>query len=526
MRSFRSFLAAWRPPRETAVAEAGSVSASRISAAVLAAARPEASDLPRLLEALAASAPPLRLVISAVQAAGLHASAAFPRLLRPEYLAASAGDRHSAPQGCEAPTTEDSANCGKRLVSVREAISFAGGKSEVSQANRAVDALYTRRDFKIKGATQPLRSEEKTAAARRFARATIAISIHEVSAMWSREDAGRLMTPLSGEAMSSKERFLGDIAGADAKAATGISGLGGSFGPSSSATHFLTPSGPPVLTTHFGQPVPESILSGALWPADADFYAGDVYAGVGEDYSGDAGGDDGQNSSQQVAALCSGLAPGVIDLPVGRFERIIKPTSEQRAALGELKQAAAKASRVLETACPKQTPQMPVARLDAMEQRLAAMQQAVAIIRGPLERLYDLLNDEQKRRLEQAAGERNGRGAPSLDIAQLCSAQSGLTTVPTDEIARAISLSDEQQFDLNKLRDASEQAAQGLRASCPAGAPRSIRERLDAAQKRIAALVQAIEIVRPATSRFYTSLSEQQQAALKDKGRESRTARR
>ncbi len=66
MRSFRSFLAAWRPLRETVVAEAGSVSASRVSAAVLAAARPGASDLPRLLEALAASAPRLRLVISAV----------------------------------------------------------------------------------------------------------------------------------------------------------------------------------------------------------------------------------------------------------------------------------------------------------------------------------------------------------------------------------------------------------------------------------------------------------------------------
>jgi hypothetical protein len=269
---------------------------------------------------------------------------------------------------------------------------------------------------------------------------------------------------------------------------------------------------------------PESILSGALWPAGEGFYAGDVY--VGEVYSGYAGGGEGKASSRQVTALCSGLAPGVVDLPIGRFEQIIKPTPKQRAALGELKQAAAKASRVLETACPKQTRQTPVARLDAMQQRFAAMQQAVAIIRGPLERLYDLLSDAQKRRLEQAAGERNGRGAASLDIAQLCSALSGFATVPSDEIARAISLNDEQQFDLNKLKEASVQAAQGLRASCPAGAPRSISERLDAAQKRIAALTQSIEVIRPATSKFYASLSEQQQAALKVKGRESRTARR
>ncbi len=431
-----------------------------------------------------------------------------------------------APQGCEAPAPEDLADCGKRLVSEREATSFAGGKSEGSQTTRAADDLYRRRDFKIKG-------RRATAALRRESRRDELLrqrDHREFNPRSQRDEAMGRRGPVNDAAFRRGNGFERNAFGGhrwrEREGRHRYIWVGGVFWPFLFGDTFSYALWPASSYDTFWTSGPESILWGALWPAGEDIYVGDVYAGGREVYSGYAGSDEAQASSQQVAALCSGLAPGVVDLPVGRFERIIKPTSEQRAALGELKQAAAKASRVLETACPKQTPQTPVARLDAMEQRLAAMQQAVAIIRGPLERLYDLLSDAQKRRLEQAADERNGRGAPSLDVAQLCSAQSGFTTVPTDEIGRAISLSDEQQFDLNKLRDASEQAAQGLRASCPAGGPRSIRERLDAAQKRIAALVQAIEIIRPATSRFYASLSEQQQAALKVKGRESKTARR
>ncbi len=277
-----------------------------------------------------------------------------------------------------------------------------------------------------------------------------------------------------------------------------------------------------------------AILWGSLWPYEDD--GEDIYAGAaeGEPYQG---GDPvvpsigGQFTvpagSEGTAALCSGFAPGVIALPVAQLEQIIQPTSEQRTALDELKAAFAKAARVLQAACPAQTPPTPVARLDAMEQRLEAMLQSVTIVRGPLERLYSLLNEAQIERLENAAAEPDQKQrSPSLNLAELCSGESGLTSVPSDEIARAITLSEQQQAGLDKLKQASARAAEELQTSCPKEVTRSIEGRLHDAHRRIASLIQAIEIIRPAMGSFYASLSDQQKAALNPRGQASRSARR
>ena len=89
-----------------------------------------------------------------------------------------------------------------------------------------------------------------------------------------------------------------------------------------------------------------------------------------------------------------------------------------------------------------------------------------------------------------------------------------------------IKLSDEQQFDLDKLKQASAKAADELRASCPAEVPTKVDARLQDAYRRIASLIQAIEIIRPAMASFYASLSDQQKAAFNTQDRASRSARR
>ncbi len=267
---------------------------------------------------------------------------------------------------------------------------------------------------------------------------------------------------------------------------------------------------------------PGAILWGAFWPYAGygeDVYAANAYA-TGELGAGPGG-------SEQMAAMCGGLAPGVTGLPLQRLEQIIKPTPEQQAALDELRAAAVKASQILQTACPEQMPVTPVARLDAMEQRLEAMQQAVTIIRGPLERLYALLTDAQIQRLENASA-KPGRSqrSPSMDIAQLCSSQSGVTNVPADAIAQTIKLTEEQQYLLDRLKQASDKAAGVLQQSCPQDVARTLTARLDEAKRRIAALIQAIETVRPAVGSFYASLSDQQKSALSSQMQSSRSARR
>ncbi len=298
--------------------------------------------------------------------------------------------------------------------------------------------------------------------------------------------------------------------------------VGGIFWPYLFGDYFSYAFWPDDYDSPFWAYGPDAILWGALWPYngyESDFYGGDDYADTG---AANAGG------SEQLAALCSGFAPGVTDLPLQRLEQIVEPTPGQRAALDDLKAAAAKASRILQTACPEQVPLTPVARLDAMEQRLEAMQQAVTIIRGPLERLYELLSGEQIGRLENAAANpaADKERSPAMNIAELCSGETGLTNVPADEIARAISLTGEQQFNLDKLKKASEKAANDLRASCPAIVPRPLNARLDIAKRRITALIQAIETIRPALGTFYATLSDQQRLALSSQAGDDRSARR
>jgi hypothetical protein len=288
---------------------------------------------------------------------------------------------------------------------------------------------------------------------------------------------------------------------------------------------------PEVYSEPFWAYGPSSILWGALWPDGG--YGEEGYAGEGGAYPGEnqpvpsVGSRFAGQGKEPVADVCSGFAPGVVDLPVARLEEIIQPTPGQREALDELKTAFAKAARVLQASCSDQTPLTPVARLDGMEQRLEAMQQAITIIRGPLERLYSLLSEEQITRLENAAAKpKNEQGSPPINLTELCSGESGLTDVPADEIARVIRLSDGQRLDLDKLKEASARAANELRASCPKGVPPTIAARLQDAHQRIASLIQAIETIRPAMGSFYASLSDQQKAALNAQGRASVTARR
>ena len=126
------------------------------------------------------------------------------------------------------------------------------------------------------------------------------------------------------------------------------------------------------------------------------------------------------------------------------------------------------------------------------------MQQAITIIRGPLERLYSLLSEEQITRLENAAAKpENEPGSPPINLTELSSGESGLTNVPDDEIARVIRLNDEQRLGFDKLKEASSRAANELRASCPKEVPPAIEARLQDAQRRIASLIQAIETIRP-----------------------------
>ncbi|MGO9983611.1 MAG: Spy/CpxP family protein refolding chaperone [Rhodomicrobium sp.] len=290
---------------------------------------------------------------------------------------------------------------------------------------------------------------------------------------------------------------------------------------------------------------PDALLWSAFWP-DYDYpyydygYYNAAYPGGGTAYAGDiysryrhaavspSAGAAAQRvaklSPQETAAACAGFAPGVDSLPFQRIEAIVQPAPDQQQAFEDLKSAMVKASEDLVSACPAQTPSTPEGRLDAMEQRLQAMQQSEAIVRGPLVRLYDQLSPQQRQRLDAAMGTGRRTGERNVDLARLCSSQAGFINVPENDIANAIKLDDTQREALDKLKQASAQAAAGLRSSCPENVPDTLDARLDAADRRIAALIKAIDIVKPEVRTFFASLTSAQKTALNSQAPQTRTA--
>ncbi len=98
-----------------------------------------------------------------------------------------------------------------------------------------------------------------------------------------------------------------------------------------------------------------------------------------------------------IAALCGQQSADVTDVPIQRIDQVVQPNGpQQQDALNALKQAARDAAKDLQTSCPKEVPQTPVARLDTVKTRLAAMVDAIKTLRPKLQDFYNALSDEQK----------------------------------------------------------------------------------------------------------------------------------
>src|SRR6516225_9153005 len=178
----------------------------------------------------------------------------------------------------------------------------------------------------------------------------------------------------------------------------------------------------------------------------------------------------------EVTQSCGGFAPGVTSFPIDRIRQAILPTGEQVTFLDDLATASSKASAVLNASCPNQPPLTPLARLDAVERRLEATISAIEVVRPALATLYDSLSDEQRQRLDAIGAEDIGHGrgtaanGPSgaANLASLCSDQAAnFTRLPVKRIEEIVKPTGPQQSALEKLKQTSENAADGLRASCP-----------------------------------------------------------
>ena len=215
---------------------------------------------------------------------------------------------------------------------------------------------------------------------------------------------------------------------------------------------------------------------------------------------------------------CEDDSLDVAGIPVEEIRQLAQPTDQQRAALDELGNASIQAAQIVKTACPTDLPPpTPVGRLDAVQQRVQAMLNAVKVEQPALAKLYDMLGDEQKARLNALTQKQAPTNGGSSTVAG-CSNRA-LPDWPAAQILRDVHPTAMQRTLLEALQGASAKARSILDASCANEMPVTPPARLSAIQQRLQAVLIAIGTVRGPLHDFYRSLSEQQKARFNRIGR-------
>jgi LTXXQ motif family protein len=111
-------------------------------------------------------------------------------------------------------------------------------------------------------------------------------------------------------------------------------------------------------------------------------------------------------------------------------------------------------------------------------------------------------------------GRAAGISQPSAALpggSQICSGQTqGLTDFPIERIAQQVNPDPRQRSLLDDLKAATAKAVNILQAACPNDLPSTPTGRLAAMRSRVEAMLEAVQVVRPALDAFYTSLSDEQ----------------
>lgn len=116
-----------------------------------------------------------------------------------------------------------------------------------------------------------------------------------------------------------------------------------------------------------------------------------------------------------------------------------------------------------------------------------------------------------------------GQPAQPDQLAQMCGEDGrDIAGLPIDQIQQAIGPNDEQRAALDDLANASVKAAQDIKAACPTSIALTAPNRLAAMQKRIEALIAAVQTVQPPLDKFYALLNDEQKARLTALGQDQR----
>jgi len=206
--------------------------------------------------------------------------------------------------------------------------------------------------------------------------------------------------------------------------------------------------------------------------------------------------------AKRVADLCPRrIGKGDAALRIGRE---IAPTAAQRPLLQKLGTALAQADGYLIKSCPAEIPPLPVERLQLMDSQIDAMIMALEIVRVPLQKFEESLDDTQRARLSAPVA--------SEDVTPVCAKNPEPANWPMPILKQALQTTAAQEAALNDLESAFNRAANGLNAACSDGMPRKPSARLQAIEARLDITWVAVQTIQVAVAKFQKQLSDQQRA--------------
>ena len=261
----------------------------------------------------------------------------------------------------------------------------------------------------------------------------------------------------------------------------------------------------------------DDFVDTVFWGADNRYSAYASYGAPGEAISGGRGREGEALSPQTFRQVCGNPQGGVTAWPIEQIAKAVKPTPEQRALLDDLKASAARAADAFKQSCEDSFALTPPGRLRAMTNRVRATLEAVRIVRPALEKFYASLSDEQQARFNQLGPNKLGDSPQQQQEASAPSESCGdpkssLTQLPIERIDATVHPAGKQKQALERLSGATRDAVKILQAACPDSVAQTPVGRLEAMEKRLAAMLQAADQVQPALDEFYASLSAEQKA--------------
>ncbi len=224
-------------------------------------------------------------------------------------------------------------------------------------------------------------------------------------------------------------------------------------------------------------------------------------------------------TSAAMEELCTQPGTGITAWPLAEINSKVGLNADQKQLLDHVRSAGQKAASAFKASCPaKNTFAMtPPGRLQAMTLRLTATLEAVQTVRPAMEAFYNSLSDEQKERVNKIgpkpSKDNAGVSQTSAQDGKSCSGpKAGLANLPIERIEDAVKPTDAQERGLKQLQNATAKAVSIMQTACPEDTPITPPGRLEAMEKRLQAMIDAADTVKPTLNDFFGSLSSEQKA--------------